>query len=118
MGQMDKRQNASDVAVSTSEVTPEGVAKFVDRFYAKVRSDPELEYVIDNAIAGDWAGHLQECKPSGRPPFRLMVLTKVIQWKHICGSREWTARCSFGGWRYLTTHAGSSPTSISPMPFA
>ncbi|ODR95009.1 hypothetical protein AUC70_04445 [Methyloceanibacter stevinii] len=39
-------------------VTAEEVARLVDGFYAKVRRDPQLEYVIDSAIVGDWAGHL------------------------------------------------------------
>jgi len=55
---MDKGETSNDLVGSTSEALPERVARFVDRFYAKLRNDPELEYVIDNAIAGDWAGHL------------------------------------------------------------
>ena len=57
MGQMDKGKTSNDLG-STSEALPELMARFVDRFYAKLRNDPKLEYVIDNAIAGDWAGHL------------------------------------------------------------
>jgi hypothetical protein len=37
MGQMDKGRIFSGVAASTSQVTPEGVARFVDKFYAKLR---------------------------------------------------------------------------------
>lgn len=40
------------------KASEEEISRLVDRFYAKVRSDPELEYVIDNAIDGDWARHL------------------------------------------------------------
>lgn len=55
---MDKRKVVSTGTALEYRVSEEAIARLVDRFYAKVRSDPQLEYVIDNAIVGDWAGHL------------------------------------------------------------
>ena len=55
---MDKSDDSSAIERSEHRVSEQAVAHLVDRFYAKVRQDPQLEYVIDNAIVGDWAGHL------------------------------------------------------------
>lgn len=55
---MDKNEDGSSGSALAPRVSEEAIARLVDRFYAKVRSDPQLEYVIDNAIVGDWAGHL------------------------------------------------------------
>ena len=55
---MDKNGVISSSTAIKPRVSEEEIARLVDRFYAKVRSDPQLEYVIDNAIVGDWEGHL------------------------------------------------------------
>ena len=55
---MHKNEGSGSDGALEPRVSEEAIAHLVDRFYAKVRSDPQLEYVIDNAIVGDWAGHL------------------------------------------------------------
>jgi hemoglobin len=42
----------------TDQVTDDSIRRLVDRFYVKVRADPELGPVFDRAIAGDWSAHL------------------------------------------------------------
>lgn len=54
---MDKAGGIGGSALEP-RVSAEEISRLVDGFYAKVRRDPQLEYVIDNAIVGDWAGHL------------------------------------------------------------
>ena len=44
---------------SAQRVTEEGIRRLVDAFYAKVRRDPQLGPVFDNAIGADgWPAHL------------------------------------------------------------
>ena len=50
---MDKRGLNRQLRPS-SRLSEETVAHLVDRFYAKVRNDPQLGPVIERAIAGDW----------------------------------------------------------------
>lgn len=39
-------------------VTEDGIRDLVDLFYARIRSDPELEPIFARAIPGDWGPHL------------------------------------------------------------
>ena len=39
-------------------VSEDTIRHLVDRFYAKVRADPELGPIFERAIVGDWGPHL------------------------------------------------------------
>ncbi|MEO6780228.1 MAG: group III truncated hemoglobin [Bradyrhizobium sp.] len=47
-----------DSAAKLDHVSEEGIRLLVDRFYAKVRRDPELAPIFLRAIPGDWQPHL------------------------------------------------------------
>lgn len=40
------------------QISEDGIQRLVDRFYRKVRADPELGPIFEGAIARDWAPHL------------------------------------------------------------
>ena len=39
-------------------ISEDGIERLVERFYVKVRADPELGPIFEGAIRGDWAPHL------------------------------------------------------------
>jgi hemoglobin len=39
-------------------IIEDSIARLVDRFYAKVRADAELEPIFDRAVGDDWDAHL------------------------------------------------------------
>ena len=39
-------------------ISEDGIQRLVDKFYARVRADPELAPVFNRAIPGDWGPHL------------------------------------------------------------
>lgn len=47
--------------MDTGKVTEEEISELVDRFYAKVRLDPEIGPIF-NTIIGDWPEHLAKLK--------------------------------------------------------
>lgn len=47
-----------DSFAQTREISEQAIRRLVDDFYTKVRADPALGPVFDNAIGGDWDEHL------------------------------------------------------------
>src|SRR4051794_26650831 len=47
-------------ATEREHVTEDDIRQLVDRFYAKVRRDPELGPIFLRAIPGDWLPHLNK----------------------------------------------------------
>ncbi|HVV60830.1 MAG TPA: group III truncated hemoglobin [Pseudolabrys sp.] len=47
-----------DSFAQTREISEQAIRRLVDDFYTKVRTDPALGPVFDNAIGGDWDEHL------------------------------------------------------------
>jgi hemoglobin len=47
-------------AAKLDHVSEDGIRLLVDRFYAKVRCDPELAPIFLRAIPGDWGPHLNK----------------------------------------------------------
>jgi hemoglobin len=54
----DGEPEASSHATPLGEVSETAIHLPVDRFYAKVRSDPDLAPIFEGAIADDWEAHL------------------------------------------------------------
>jgi hemoglobin len=48
----------SNGAADPGEITEEQIARLVDEFYRKIRSDPLLGPIFLRAIPGDWGPHL------------------------------------------------------------
>ena len=42
----------------SNRLSEDAIRHLVDRFYTKVRADPELGPIFERAIAGDWGPHL------------------------------------------------------------
>jgi hemoglobin len=42
----------------SGRLSEDAIRQLVDRFYSKVRADPELGPIFERAIAGDWGPHL------------------------------------------------------------
>jgi hemoglobin len=42
----------------TGPISEDGIERLVDRFYVKVRADPELAPIFNRAIPEDWGPHL------------------------------------------------------------
>lgn len=52
-------ETMTEPVVLHDQVSKEGIRRLVDRFYAKVRVDPELAPIFERAIPdGDWGPHL------------------------------------------------------------
>ena len=47
-----------DAAPPLGRITEEGIALLVERFYARVRRDPELGPIFEQAVGADWDAHL------------------------------------------------------------
>jgi hemoglobin len=48
----------SELRPGSDQITEDAIRRLVDRFYVKIRADPELGPVFTAAIPGDWAQHL------------------------------------------------------------
>jgi hemoglobin len=48
----------AQTAMNANPITEEAIARLVDRFYAKIRTDAELGPIFARAIPGDWGPHL------------------------------------------------------------
>jgi hemoglobin len=54
-----QRRHGTDPAPKLQRVSERGIERLVDEFYKKVRADPTLAPVFEQAIAdGDWGPHL------------------------------------------------------------
>jgi len=47
-------------ATEREQVTEDNIRQLVDRFYVKIRSDPELAPIFLRVIPGDWQPHLNK----------------------------------------------------------
>lgn len=50
--------NVTSPVASPDPISEDAIHRLVDRFYAKVRADPELAPIFARAIPGDWGPHL------------------------------------------------------------
>ena len=48
----------SELRPKTDQITEDSIRTLVDRFYVKIRADPELGPIFAAAVPGDWAPHL------------------------------------------------------------
>jgi hemoglobin len=61
MGNHAAAENALALAerpASSGRLSEGAIRQFVDRFYIKVRADPDLGPIFERAIPGDWGPHL------------------------------------------------------------
>jgi truncated hemoglobin YjbI len=68
MGNPAETNNVVALAKASSAIgrlSEDTIRHLVDRFYVKVRLDPQLGPIFERAIPGDWGSHLATSMTSG-----------------------------------------------------